>query len=218
MEQATIKIENLSFSYPDFLQKGKKIFNSLNLELKSGILYVITGSSGSGKTTLLRLLKGIYKTKIGTITFIPKNLKKFIYLIPSIDALFFLTNNVRQEIKNALDESLLKIFHFPEEYLNFKIDDLSDGYKILLSVIIAYTSGAKVYLFDDVTTVLDISFITIFKKVITVLTQRGFIVIVATNEYDKFIGLNTIFLKINGGEFHLYSPQGSYYRMIKNAN
>jgi energy-coupling factor transport system ATP-binding protein len=51
---AVIKLENISFTYPDAI---KPAIDGLSLEVEKGQFVVLFGSSGSGKSTLLRLLK-----------------------------------------------------------------------------------------------------------------------------------------------------------------
>ena len=51
---AVIKLDNLSFIYPD---ANKPAIDNLSLEVEKGQFVVLFGSSGSGKSTLLRLLK-----------------------------------------------------------------------------------------------------------------------------------------------------------------
>ena len=52
-----IKIENLTFSYPN--AKGKESLHNVNLTVHKGEYIVLCGKSGSGKTTLLRHLKSV---------------------------------------------------------------------------------------------------------------------------------------------------------------
>ena len=49
-----IKIENLSFAYPN---GTKTVISDINLTINQGEFVLVCGKSGCGKTTLLRLLK-----------------------------------------------------------------------------------------------------------------------------------------------------------------
>ncbi|CAN8140312.1 putative ATP-binding protein YheS [uncultured Thiomicrorhabdus sp.] len=57
-----LKIENLSFAYPD-----KPIINEANLTLRSGDRIGLVGVNGSGKTTLLKLIVGELKPVSGKV-------------------------------------------------------------------------------------------------------------------------------------------------------
>ncbi|MBQ3404363.1 MAG: ABC transporter ATP-binding protein, partial [Oscillospiraceae bacterium] len=54
MSGAVLKIEDLSFTYPE---QSKPALNSVSLELPRGSFAVLCGPSGCGKTTLLRQCK-----------------------------------------------------------------------------------------------------------------------------------------------------------------
>lgn len=58
----SLKLENISFSYPE---SNKLILNNVSLEIKKGESIGIIGSSGSGKTTLMNILLGFLKPKAG---------------------------------------------------------------------------------------------------------------------------------------------------------
>jgi energy-coupling factor transport system ATP-binding protein len=64
-DNGVIKIENLHFNYPD----GPELFGGLSLTLACGEVTALTGPSGLGKTTLARLLCGLEKPAMGTISF-----------------------------------------------------------------------------------------------------------------------------------------------------
>lgn len=65
-DNASIKIENLSFSYNKL--DSKVTLNNINLNIPFGKQTAIVGMSGSGKTTLIKLLLGFYKPDKGKIT------------------------------------------------------------------------------------------------------------------------------------------------------
>ncbi len=60
--EIALKVQNLSFSYDNFL-----VFNNLSFELKKGSLVALTGPSGCGKSTLFECIAGLKKTSTGTI-------------------------------------------------------------------------------------------------------------------------------------------------------
>lgn len=62
---ATIKFENVSFTYPN---DRKAILKNINIEIKKGEKIGIVGLNGSGKTTLIKLLTRIYDPTGGRIT------------------------------------------------------------------------------------------------------------------------------------------------------
>ncbi|MDO5734473.1 MAG: ABC transporter ATP-binding protein [Eubacteriales bacterium] len=59
-----IKIENLSFQYPE---TERYVLNKLNLELHDGETVMLAGANGSGKSTLIKLLVGLYEDYEGAI-------------------------------------------------------------------------------------------------------------------------------------------------------
>ena len=62
---STLKINNLSFSYPDSVVK---VLHNINLDLPEKGLVLVKGISGSGKSTLLKILAGSLKVNEGMIS------------------------------------------------------------------------------------------------------------------------------------------------------
>lgn len=60
-----IKIENLSFAYPD--QPDRLILKDISTEVEHGEFVCVLGQSGCGKSTLLRLLAGLNSPTTGAI-------------------------------------------------------------------------------------------------------------------------------------------------------
>ena len=58
-----IRMENISFSYPD----GEKLFDGFNAIIKAYSITGIVGESGRGKTTLIDLIAGLQKPDAGRI-------------------------------------------------------------------------------------------------------------------------------------------------------
>lgn len=63
MSQEVLRIENLSFAYPN----SKLLYDNFSLHVKVGEVVSILGASGSGKSTLFELITGNLKAKNGTI-------------------------------------------------------------------------------------------------------------------------------------------------------
>lgn len=60
-----IKINNLSFAYPEAIDK--LILENINISVKEGDFVCILGQSGCGKSTLLRLIAGLEKPLNGNL-------------------------------------------------------------------------------------------------------------------------------------------------------
>ncbi|QIR74776.1 ATP-binding cassette domain-containing protein [Sulfurospirillum diekertiae] len=63
MSQEVLRIENLSFAYPN----SKLLYDNFSLHVKVGEVVAILGASGSGKSTLFELIAGNLKANSGTI-------------------------------------------------------------------------------------------------------------------------------------------------------
>lgn len=70
-----IVFKNVSFGYQN--PNGYKIFENLNLTLKSNCTTAIVGTSGSGKTTLIKLLMKFYEPYSGEILLNGRSIEKF---------------------------------------------------------------------------------------------------------------------------------------------
>lgn len=60
-----IRLENLSFSYPD----GKLVLQNVNMEILPGEKVLLKGPNGMGKSTLLKLISGLYRPDSGHLFF-----------------------------------------------------------------------------------------------------------------------------------------------------
>ncbi len=61
--QRSIKVENLSYVYPN----GKVALSNVSFEIKAGETVAIVGKNGAGKTTLIKLLCGLLEPNSGRI-------------------------------------------------------------------------------------------------------------------------------------------------------
>lgn len=157
-----IEINNVSFEIDD-----KKILNSINLKISEGKIFGIIGPNGVGKTTLLRCLTGIYKPTYGNVTYEgedvydnPKVKGDIGYvadenIMPAnfrvIEILNFYKYSYDNFDRNRFDE-LNEIFKIP---LNRFVFQLSKGMKMRLSIMLAFSIGAKYLVLDEPTSGLD---------------------------------------------------------------
>jgi len=62
--KGTIKLKDLSFSYPGM---GKMVLDSISMVIPRGSMIGIAGGSGAGKTTLVDLILGLFEPESGSI-------------------------------------------------------------------------------------------------------------------------------------------------------
>jgi ABC-type bacteriocin/lantibiotic exporter with double-glycine peptidase domain len=65
-EGMAIKLQNLSYKYPD---GNKKVLRNLNLDVRPNESICITGTNGSGKETLLKILSAIFTEYEGSVSY-----------------------------------------------------------------------------------------------------------------------------------------------------
>lgn len=197
-EAPIIKLQNISFSYPD----GHLILDGLDLELFKGDRIGLTGPNGSGKTTLFHLMVGLLKPTAGRQEAFGQHLKKETDFIPvrrkigllfqdADDQLFCPTvledvafgplnlgrsvEEAREVAKKAL--SLLGLQGF-EERLTHR---LSGGEKKLISLATLLAMEPEVLLLDEPTNGLDEKTRENFLKILTGL-DLSYIII--SHEFD----------------------------------
>lgn len=130
---SSIKIENISFSFPESKQE---IFKDFSLEIKKGDKIGIVGPSGSGKTTLINIILGFFLPNKGKVLAdnmdIHLNLKSWHSRIGYIpQEIYLLDDTVLKNIalgikEDAEDLNKLKIALKSAEIYDF-INNLPDG-------------------------------------------------------------------------------------------
>lgn len=171
----SIKFENISYMVED---AEKPILEDINFEIKEGQTLAIIGLIGSGKSTILNLLKRYFDPTNGKITINNidiKELKKeelsnLIAISPQTSNLFkgtirenlsFSNPNLKEEdmIKALKDAQAYNFVFEKENNLDYLINqggvNLSGGQRQRLSIARVFTSNAKIYLFDDSFSALD---------------------------------------------------------------
>lgn len=73
-ETYEIRLENVSFSYP---QSDQKILDGMNLTLKKGEKVAVVGLNGAGKTTLVKLMTGLLDPDEGRVLLDGTDIREF---------------------------------------------------------------------------------------------------------------------------------------------
>lgn len=196
----SIKVNNLSYSYPDNLKD--KVLNNINFDIKPHSINLFIGNSGSGKSTLFGILTKLLhcednKVFIGNqdINLISESCFRDNLCIINQDPFIMndtVLNNLKivkpdaslKEIKKACQKAniLKEIESFPKQF-NFLItengNNLSGGQKQRMAITRALLKDAPILLFDEPTSALDKNNQELFFNTINNLKQDKTILVIA---------------------------------------
>lgn len=195
-----IKLENITFSYPN---TEKKIFDNANMTIPVGKSIGVVGPSGSGKTTIVDVLLGLLKLQQGTITSDGKNIfdnysawLAHVGYIPQ--TIYMLDDTVRNNIAfgvkeediddnriwQVLEQAQMK--QFVEELpdgLDARIGErgvrISGGQRQRLGIARALYHDPELLVFDEATSALDNDTETAIMEAIDMLHGEKTMVIIA---------------------------------------
>ena len=208
----TLKVNDLSFSYPDSMVK---VLHNINLDLPEKGLVLVKGISGSGKSTLLKILAGSLKVDEGSISFNGREnawsqqwLKHNSSYMNQFPFVFDGTLRYNVFLENAHNEPkdypafLDKILAKKEEGWNAELThngkQLSGGEKQLLTLARMMLHPRPVAILDEPTANLDADTVEIILEQILNMSHER-LVIVASHE-DKFDAIASATLNLNWGE------------------
>jgi sulfate-transporting ATPase len=154
-----IEAENLAKGYDDRL-----LYENVNFSLPPGGIVGVIGPNGAGKTTLFRMLTGLEKPDMGTLTVGPT--VQIGYVDQSRDALDP-KKNVWEEISGGLDilelgkrtmpsRAYVGAFNFKGGDQQKKVGQLSGGERNRVHLAKMLKSGANLLLLDEPTNDLDV--------------------------------------------------------------
>lgn len=197
-----LKIENLSFKYPN---AKKYLLKDVNLELDNKKIVGLIGDSGSGKSTLCKILSGYIDNYEGNVTFnenpLPKKGFKPIQLIYQHPEKVM---NPKWKMKQVLEESwnvpdeLLDEFGIQKQWLKRYPQELSGGELQRFSVLRSLNPNTQFLIADEMTTMLDaITQVQILDSVLKIVKKRkmGFLVVSHDTSLIETICDEKIYLK-----------------------
>lgn len=167
MEENIFELQQVAFEVDD-----RKIFNVLNLEIKSGDFIRIIGPSGSGKSTLMKLIASLISPTSGEIFYKGEPLLEQDLLKYRQKVSYFFQNprlfgktvyenlefpykvSGREFDKERVIELLHKV-NLDESYINKPINDLSGGEAQRIAFVRNMIMDPEVLLLDEVTSSLD---------------------------------------------------------------
>jgi Fe-S cluster assembly ATP-binding protein len=222
-----LKIDKLSFSI-----NKEKILENISFSAKSGSITVITGSNGSGKTTLLKSIIGINSAK-GKIWLDEKEISKLDVSMRAKTGLayafqhpaFFKGITVKQllEIANPeaknLDNACLYLSQVglcARDYLDREFNKtLSGGERKRIELALCLARNAKVYLFDEPESGIDMWSFDSLTEIFNTLKKQGKIVIIVSHNKKIMKNADNIVL-INKGKIIDNGPPETIFDKLEN--
>ena len=203
-----IKISNLSKKI-----RGSQVLTDINLELKGGTVYGVSGKNGCGKTMLMRSICGLIKPTQGEIEINGKILWKDISFPQSIGALIenpaflggytgFENLRILADIKGIatneqIKETIAKLGLDPEDKRKYRKYSL--GMKQKLGIACAIMEKPDVIILDEPINAIDEKGVTLVEEVLNELKEEGKIILIACHDKEELELLSdTIFYMEEG--------------------
>jgi ABC-type multidrug transport system fused ATPase/permease subunit len=172
----SVRLENVSFSYPDAPDRG--VLKNVSFGLPKGKKVALVGSSGAGKSSLVSLLPRIYDVTAGRITFDGQDIRELsihdlrrLIAVVSQDVFLFndtVEENIRCGKLDATDEEIHSaavkahawdfiqtLQHGMKTRIGDRGQKLSGGERQRLSIARAFLRESPILILDEATSSLD---------------------------------------------------------------
>ena len=185
-----IEFRNVSFGY----QRGKPLYEGLNLTLTPGSIYGLLGPNGAGKSTLLRLLSGLLFPKAGTIRvgrYSPGSRQpaflEDLFLVP--EEFYMPPVRIRQFVESnapfypRFDRTQMAGYiHEFGLTDSQKLDELSYGQKKKILIGFGLATNTAILLMDEPTNGLDIPSKSQFRRMVAGAVNENRTVMISTHQ------------------------------------
>ena len=182
------------------------VLDNLNYKFSETGLYVINGDNGSGKTTLsyiIGLLDNKYEGKIyfNHVDVSKLSKKEYNQAREKFISYIFSKNNLIPylNVKENLDLSNSEN-NFIDLDMKQDVNTLSGGEEILLALNIEINKKKKIYILDEVTSMLDNDHFNKLMEIINNLSKEVLIIMIShdkrTDKYGKQLKLNKVKLNL----------------------
>ena len=219
-KKSIILLQNVGLRY----NKGPEILKDINLDIKSGEFYFLTGTSGAGKTSLLKLLQLAHKPTRGKVRIFSKDtdhithdeISKIRRRIGIVFQDYELLNhlsimdNVALPLRISGKSNKYIETHVPElikwveleEYINEKPTYLSGGQQQRVAIARALINNPDIIIADEPTGNVDEEMAKKLLFLFLELNKRGTTIIIATHSTNLIKQFKFPVLHIKDG--HLY--------------
>jgi ABC-2 type transport system ATP-binding protein len=198
---ATEKVDSLR----DYLTKlfSHKLFyndfvavDDVSFDVRKGEVFGIVGSNGSGKSTMLKMIAGVLKPTMGTITTAGR-IAPLIELGAGFDGNLtgrenvYLNGALLGYSEQFLNEQYQSIVEFSEldRFMEMPLKNYSSGMVARLAFAIATSVQPDILLADEILSVGDYAFQQKCEKRIREMMQRGTTVLIVSHSFDTIESL-----------------------------
>lgn len=238
-EKGLLKVNDLSFIYSD----GTQALYNINMDIESVGLYGIVGHSGCGKSTFASIVAGELEIKRGNVLVDKKDMldikteeriKNILKITHDAHIFSFtLRENLAMGNKNISDEAMIEVLKQVKLWKTFENLDgldtklesqgtnLSGGQAQRVSLARAILYDAKIYIFDEATSNIDVESEKIILDIIYELAKTKIVLYIshrlaAVKSANKVYVFNKGKIIQTGEHEELYGIKGLYQEMYKN--
>lgn len=184
-----VKLEKLRFDYGQLV-----VFEDLNLEIPSGSFNALVGRNGSGKSTLIRMFARLTHPRSGVLKVLGQDTDRETALL--LNSIGFVSESINFSNPHLFEE-ILPVFRTAYKKWSYDLEktlleklqlsgktsflELSRGQRMLFCFVLAACHEPKLYLIDEITSVLDPVNRKIVLDHIASEVKKGATAIIATN-------------------------------------